>query len=75
MSWEKLTENDKKEYIELFKKTYGSYTIISIHKNEEPTLCDEHLRFNKSEELMDYFISKKRIEKIIRIKERLNASR
>lgn len=71
MNWNKLSEEDKNEYREIFKVCYDD-TIIRIPQDDEPEYCDEELIFHTSPELLECFITNKRIEKIEKIKERIN---
>lgn len=74
MIWNKLSEEDKNEYSEIFKVCYGD-TIIKIPQEDEPEYCDEELIFHTSPELLEYFITNKRIEKIEKIKKGYVVSR
>ena len=70
MNWNNLSAEDKKEYDEMFKE-YFNTTIVKSSVLIEPEYCDDELVFHTSPELLNYFITYKRIEKIEKIKERI----
>ena len=70
MNWNNLSAEDKKEYDEMFKE-YFNATIIKSSVLIEPEYCDDEIVFKTSPELLNYFITYKRIEKIEKIKERI----